>query len=207
MYVPPRFAMQQNADIMQFVRRYGFATLISADFQATHLPLYLEEHEGEHGTLYGHLARANPQAATLHQSTVLTIFNGPHAYISPRWYGKAPMVPTWNYAAVHGLGTVSVLDDAENARAMACLVAQYEPDLLEDAQLMPADYQQKLRHAVVGFKISISQWQGKEKLGQHQSAEAQASVWQQLQQSADPHSQLLAHYMAARKLGTGPNKD
>lgn len=203
MYVPSRFAMQQRTDIMQFVRRYGFATLISADFQATHLPLYLDETEGEHGTLYGHLARANPQAANLHQSTVLTIFNGPHAYISPRWYGKAPMVPTWNYAAVHGVGTVTVLDDAENARAMALLVAQYEPDLLYDEQLMPADYQQKLRHAVVGFKIHIQQWQGKEKLGQHQPIAAQAGVFERLQQSADPHSQLLALYMAARNLGTG----
>lgn len=79
MYVPIRFAMQHRADIMQFVRLYGFSTLISADFQATHLPLYLDENEGEHGTLYGHLASANPQAATLHQSTVLAIFNGPQA--------------------------------------------------------------------------------------------------------------------------------
>ncbi len=203
MYVPSRFAMHNKADIMQFVRRYGFATLISADFQATHLPLYLDENEGEFGTLYGHLARANPQAATLHQSTMLAIFIGPHAYISPRWYGKAPMVPTWNYAAVHGTGTVTVLDDTENARAMALLVAQYEPDLLQDEQLMPADYQQKLRHAMVGFKIRMQQWQGKEKLGQHQPAPAQAGVWQQLQQSADPHSQLLAAYMAARNIGTG----
>lgn len=203
MYVPSRFAMQQRTDIMQFVRSYGFATLISADFQATHLPLYLDESEGEFGTLYGHLARANPQAATLHQSTVLAIFSGPHAYISPRWYGKAPMVPTWNYAAVHGTGTVTVLDDTENARAMALLVAQYEPDLLHDEQLMPADYQHKLRHAVVGFKIHIQQWQGKEKLGQHQPVEAQAGVFDRLQQSADPYSQLLASYMAARNLGTG----
>ncbi|WP_031569776.1 FMN-binding negative transcriptional regulator [Rheinheimera texasensis] len=203
MYVPSRFAMHNQADIMQFVRRYGFATLISADFQVTHLPLYLDENEGEFGTLYGHLARANPQAATLHHSTVLAIFTGPHAYISPRWYGKAPMVPTWNYAAVHGTGTVTVLDDTENARAMALLVAQYEPDLLQDEQLMPAEYQQKLRHAVVGFKIHMQQWQGKEKLGQHQPAPAQAGVWQQLQQSADPHSQLLAAYMAARNIGTG----
>lgn len=203
MYVPSRFAMSNHADILQFVRQYGFATLISADFQATHLPLYLNENEGEFGTLYGHLARANPQAANLHQSTVLAIFTGPHAYISPRWYGKAPMVPTWNYAAVHGVGTVTVLDDAENARAMALLVAQYEPDLLHDEQLMPADYQHKLRHAVVGFKIQIQQWQGKEKLGQHQAAEAQAGVFAQLQQSADPHSHLLAQYMATRKIGTG----
>jgi transcriptional regulator len=203
MYVPSRFAMSNHADILQFVRQYGFATLISADFQATHLPLYLNENEGECGTLYGHLARTNPQAANLHQSTVLAIFTGPHAYISPRWYGKAPMVPTWNYAAVHGVGTVTVLDDAENARAMALLVAQYEPDLLQDEQLMPADYQHKLRHAVVGFKISITTWQGKEKLGQHQPAEAQAGVFAQLQQSADPHSQLLAQYMATRKIGTG----
>lgn len=90
MYVPSRFAMHHHADILQFVRQYGFATLISADFQATHLPLYLDENEGEFGTLYGHLARANPQAANLHQSTVLAIFTGPQAYISPRWYGKTP---------------------------------------------------------------------------------------------------------------------
>jgi transcriptional regulator len=108
------------------------------------------------------------------------------------------MVPTWNYTAVHGVGAVTVLDDEQNARAMALLVAQYEPDLLHDEQLMPADYQHKLSHAVVGFKFSITTWQGKEKLGQHQPAEAQGGVFAQLQQNTDADSQLLAQYMSIR---------
>ena len=52
---------------------------------ATHIPLMLKRDEGSFGTLYGHVARANPHVK-LFGSEALVIFAGPHAYVSPTWY-------------------------------------------------------------------------------------------------------------------------
>ena len=37
------------------------------------------------------------------QSGVI-VFRGPHGYISPTWYAKTDVVPTWNFAVVHASG-------------------------------------------------------------------------------------------------------
>ena len=64
---------------------------------------------GPLGTLYGHVARPNPQwKAAAPGAPALAIFLGPDAYVTPFWYptkqqtGK--VVPTWNYVAVHAHG-------------------------------------------------------------------------------------------------------
>src|ERR1044071_9879011 len=79
---------------------------------ATHLPFILEADEGPYGTLFGHMARANPQWRDFDASQpVLVIFQGPHTYVSPSWYEVALSVPTWNYAAVHAYGTPRLITD------------------------------------------------------------------------------------------------
>ncbi len=53
-------------------------------------------------TLTGHWARPNPQWRDIESQRVLFMFQGPHAYISPRWYADTTkQVPTWNYVAAH----------------------------------------------------------------------------------------------------------
>lgn len=89
------------------------------------------------------------------------VFSGAHAYISPTWYDAKPAVPTWNYAAVHCYGVASLLSDTETQDMLDKLVTKYEPKLLQDKQIMPDEYQQKLRQAIVGFKIVIDEIQAK----------------------------------------------
>ncbi|MGL6251979.1 MAG: FMN-binding negative transcriptional regulator, partial [Billgrantia desiderata] len=103
MYVPPSMRLTRE-QAWALVERYGFAVLVGADLQATHLPLTLERSEGELGSLYGHFARANPHWRALDGNRALAIFSGPHAYVSPSWYASRPAVPTWNYLAVHATG-------------------------------------------------------------------------------------------------------
>ena len=50
--------------------------------------------EGELGTLYSHMARANSHWKELQDKQVMVVFAGPHAYISPTWYASGPAVPT-----------------------------------------------------------------------------------------------------------------
>jgi transcriptional regulator len=69
------------------------------------------------------MARANPQwrefrGLAERGDQALVAFQGPHAYISPTWYGPGEAVPTWNYVAVHAYGTPQVIDDPSEVRAL-----------------------------------------------------------------------------------------
>jgi transcriptional regulator len=118
MYVPPAFREDDPAilhELMRAARLCNFVTATSDGPIATPLPLFLDEAEGEHGVLYGHLARANSQWSTPLIGEALAIFMGPDSYITPSWYSSkaehGKVVPTWNYAAVHAYGPVEFFDD------------------------------------------------------------------------------------------------
>ena len=106
MYVPSHYHQPDLKTLHDFIQRNSFGLLVSQldglPF-ATHLPFLLERESGEHGTLVGHTARANPQCAAAKDQTVLAVFSGPHSYISPSWYEAENVVPTWNYIAVHAI--------------------------------------------------------------------------------------------------------
>src|SRR5437660_1987990 len=114
MYIPHAFAEPDLTKLHDFIERHSFGLLVSQvdglQF-ASHLPFLLERTAGPHGTLVGHMARANPQWRDAGGQTALAIFSGPHAYISPTWYEAEQVVPTWNYAAVHAYGRVRVVED------------------------------------------------------------------------------------------------
>ncbi len=124
MYIPPHFSEQRTEVLHDAIARMGLATLVtlgSAGLQATHLPLLLDPSAGPLGTLYGHVARANPQWRD-HTTDVeaLAIFLGPDAYVSPSWYATkrqtGRVVPTWNYLTVHVYGSLQTFDDPVRLR-------------------------------------------------------------------------------------------
>ena len=86
MYVPKSFEETDQDRLHEFIEKHSFATLVShsaAESFASHLPLLLDRDAGSHGKLIGHMARANPQWRQAEGQEVLTIFHGPHAYVSP----------------------------------------------------------------------------------------------------------------------------
>ena len=89
MYVPPAFRDDDLGVLHAAMHASGLATLVTATAEgllATPLPLILAADEGPQGTLYGHLARANPQATLPPIGEAMVLFGGPDAYISPSWY-------------------------------------------------------------------------------------------------------------------------
>lgn len=62
MYIHAPFRVDDAAALHGLMRRYSFATLITAGAEPsiTHLPLLLEVDDGGRGTLVGHFARPNP---------------------------------------------------------------------------------------------------------------------------------------------------
>jgi transcriptional regulator len=180
MYIPPAFQQTDPMVLSEFMRRYSFALLLSnraGELQASHLPLLYVRQPGGSGVLYGHLARANPHWRQL-AGEVLAIFQGPHAYISPTWYDAEQVVPTWNYAAIHVTGNLSLIDDPMAAvDVLGRLVEFYEQDADSPWEFDPReDWLQRLAAAIVAFRIDVTSIEGKWKMSQNQPVERRLRV-------------------------------
>jgi transcriptional regulator len=177
MYVPDHFREDRPEVLHDAIGRIGFATLVTRDLDANHLPMLLQD-----GVLRGHVARANPVWKS-GDGAALAIFLGPHAYVSPNWYpskaetGKA--VPTWNYITVHARGAIRWIQDADWLRAHVTALSNAhesprpEPWTIGDA---PASYVNVLLRAIVGFELTIESLEGKYKLSQNRDAADRAGV-------------------------------
>ena len=103
------------------------------------------------------MARADPHWQQAEGQNVLAVFSGPHAYISPTWYGSENVVPTWNYVAVHVYGTFRAIHD-ESAATQILLetVRTYEASMPSPWTFDPAsDFHRKMVKAIVAFRIEI----------------------------------------------------
>lgn len=204
MYVPRDFAETDRVALHAIVRAHGFATLVSlldGELFATHVPLLLDPARGPHGTLLGHVARANPHWRAFDGATpALAIFAGPHAYVSPRWYGAPDQVPTWNYVVAHAHGAPRVLADDEAVRALLeRMSAQYEDGATApwQAAALPERVGAGLRRALVAFEMPIERLVGKRKLSQNKGPADRAGVVAGLRAAGDPASLAVAATMEA----------
>ncbi|RZA11091.1 MAG: FMN-binding negative transcriptional regulator [Proteobacteria bacterium] len=174
-YKQASFNAPDRFQIIDLIRKHAFAILIThhnGTTEVTHLPFTYEEGEGDDGTLYVHLAKANPHWKAIDAAEeCLVVFNGPQSYISPRWYpaDSQDHIPTWNYAVVHARGKAERIDDPERvfwqmdqihrAHDSGPLLSVTED---EKASMIP--------HVVL-FKIPISELQSVFKLNQNRSVE------------------------------------
>lgn len=175
LYIPSHHSVTDPGRLQAFMDEFPFVELVTAapEIRISHIPVLLDRTAGKFGTIYGHLARQNPQAALFdgHQSAVI-VFRGPHTYISPSWYAKSSTVPTWNYAAVHATGKLRAIDDKLSLlKLLVRLVAQFEdtPRSGYDLDAVPAAMLDGLIGNIVGFAMEIDGLEGKFKLGQERS--------------------------------------
>jgi transcriptional regulator len=199
MYVPKPFAITEREVLHSFIEANSFATLVTTVAGAplaTRLPMLLDRAAGVHGTLIGHVARANPHWRSFDgDAAALAMFDGPHAYISPHWYATSPAVPTWNYATVHAYGAPRVLDDPRRVEEIVDrLAATYEAALPQpwSAREIPAEFRANLLKAIVGFEMPIDRIEGKFKFGQNRPLEDQRSMLATLEARTDSESRQLA---------------
>ncbi|WP_045926962.1 FMN-binding negative transcriptional regulator [Bacillus siamensis] len=195
MYIPAPFQLSE-AEAYDVIKEYGFAALFSTAGgmpYATHLPLTMSK---DNECLYGHFALPNPQWKEIEGQSVLAVFQGPHCYISPKWYETNRAVPTWNYVAVHVYGEAELLDEEETVHSMDDLVLKYEsPDSPYKLEDVDAKFLSGMNKGVKGFKIKISKIEGQAKLSQNHSAQRQEMVVQQLKQIPHTNEQLISSLM------------
>lgn len=205
MYTPPAFRDEDKESLRATIRAARLANFVTATADgplATPLPLFLDESEGEHGVIYGHLAKANPQWRVPPVGDALAIFMGPDAYITPSWYATkqetGKVVPTWNYVTVHAYGRPQIVEDTQGALdVLAKLAAAYEG---ADAaswgldRLPPGNAEAQTR-GIVAFRMPIARLQTKIKLSQNRDLEDRQRVIAKLEASDNQDAQATAHWM------------
>ena len=143
-----------------------------------------------------HLSRDNALTPHLEGTTALLLVNGPHAYVSPRWYEDSAQVPTWNYVALEMEGMVSPLASEGLADLLGIIGARAEGRLGGDdpwrPDRVPPERWTELFEGIVGFEMEVAEWRPTFKLSQNKSAEDRARVADALFEEGAPElAQLM----------------
>jgi transcriptional regulator len=198
MYIPANNLMDHPAEILDFITRYSFGTIITnvdSTPMATHLPFHAYM-QGDQLYLAAHFARANPQWQSITTESNLVIFTEPHAYISPTHYDAFQSVPTWNYLAVHAYGKARIIEETDKVMALLeAAVKDYEPSYMAQWNQFPAQFKIKMTHGIVAFEIAVTDLQGKQKLSQNKTGEERQRIISTLINSGDTNQVQLGEYM------------
>jgi transcriptional regulator len=166
-------------EMAALVRAEGFGTVMvptQAGLRAVHVPLLLE---GER--LLFHVSRGNAVHAALSAGAeALVVVNGPHAYISPDWYGLPGRVPTWNYLAVELNGRAAPLGEQELVEMLDAMSREFEerlgpkPPWTREA-MAPGLFEGLLKR-ITGFGLDIAEWRGTAKVDQDKPVEVRSRI-------------------------------
>jgi len=188
MHPAKAFHVDDRATLLAFVREHSFVSLAAAvgglPFVAQ-APVVVRELDSLAGggevALDFHMSRANALAPHLVQGfRAVALATGPHAYVSPDWYGTDDQVPTWNYVSVEAEGLVAPLNDAETLALIEDLSAQEEARFLPKKpwtrdKMTTARFEGLMR-GIVGCRLTVERLEGTFKLGQNKTAAERAGV-------------------------------
>ncbi len=204
MYIPEHFRVHDHS-ALAFMRANPFAILISSTDDgpfATHLPVFVTA-AGDQLIISGHVAKANPHWRYLEQNpTCMTIFHGPHAYVSASNYVTRENVPTWNYGAVHVYGNARSLTSPEDLQGILHqLIGTFEPAFADQWATFSETYRERMLSHIVGVEIAVTRIEAKFKLSQNRTKEEQTNVMASLEKSEDTAISGVSRLMRQQKLG------
>ncbi len=202
MYTSKLYREVDRAKIVEFMRQNEFAIVVTYDGEkptASHLLVEVFE-EGERIFINGHMSRVNPLWKTFERDEeVLTIFHGPHTYISPTWYNHVN-VPTWNYQAVHVYGKTRIVEDYDEAyQILKRLVDRHETASHYKMETLPQDFVAKEIKGIVAFQIEVTRIEANYKLSQNRNDEDYRNIVAQLDAREDEMSHGVADAMKAQR--------
>lgn len=172
MHIEEAFRLDSIEAARSLVRAHPFATIVTRDLRATHMPCLVEEH-AERLSILGHVACPDPASRAL-DGPVLLIFHGPHGYVSASWYGDE-MIPTWNHVTLHVRGTPELFEDA--MPVLRATVDHFEAAVEHPWSLdRLGDTAREMADEVVAFRLRADSWHAEAKLSQDKPAEEQARV-------------------------------
>jgi transcriptional regulator len=187
MFIPAYFRVSDDKKIIKFIQDNNFGIIFSLDPQnssivTTHLPFLIEKDNFSNFIMLCHFSKSNNHWRLIESnSDVQILFNGPHGYISPKYYIN-PSVPTWNYTAVHVTGKASIISSHdETYTALEKLVNFHEVNKtgwkMKDVDI---SYIEKLIKGIVCVQIKDLKFEAKFKLNQNKKDEDIKSVIEHL---------------------------
>jgi transcriptional regulator len=174
-----KFHIQDRDAMAALVRELGFGVLFvpTPDGpRAVHVPVLLD---GDR--LRFHVSRGNAVHPTLLAGTeALFVATGPHAYISPEYYGLEDRVPTWNYVAVELEGPVRPLETEALIRLVDDLSADREARLAPKpawtrAKMSEGRFEGLLK-SITGFEMHVADRRGTAKVDQDKPQEVRDRI-------------------------------
>jgi transcriptional regulator len=135
----------------------------------SHVPILVSD-DGATADL--HLVRSNPIARALKTPMPAKIaVSGPDSYVSPDWYGVDDQVPTWNYIAVHLIGTLELLPQDNMCdmldRQSKHFEDQLEPKAAWTTHKMTPEVLEKMMRQIVPCRMVITSVDGTWKMNQN----------------------------------------
>lgn len=174
--------MTDLTELRRIIAQHPWATLVGTTaegLQASHYAVLLDP-ERDDLTVVGHVGRPDDLILGLGAGELLVMFQGPHGYISPGWYGDVAAVPTWNYVSVHLSGRPEILSPEENLRVLEDLVAHFEAGQENPRGMWQAPNDEafitRLAAGTVGFRLTPTRVVAKRKLSQNKSDETIENV-------------------------------
>jgi len=202
MYRPAKFAVDDAATLHRVIRSHPFATIARStndSVEFAYAPVVIDSDKGPLGAVRFHLARANPLSELPDGAALSFSMIAGDAYVSPDWYETQGRVPTWNYMAVEGRGTVERLNGDGLRRLLIDLTAVEETKLLPKTpwtiDKVPEEKMGALMNAIVGFSLHFETLEGKFKLSQNVTPEDAEGVIRGMEQRGDPASLEIAAAM------------
>lgn len=220
MYVPRHFAASDIAPVVELIQANPLACFITTQDDvpvASHIPVVFASDDDLTGPtdlvgvkMYGHLNVMNPQYTALADGDrALVVFQGPHGYISPTVYDRAPAAPTWNFSAVHVRGKIRLLGPGEPAlkvvqRTVSALEGRFGQgwDMTESIP-----YFRKIVSGVGAFEFEPEAVDSIFKLSQDQPAEVRDKVGSWFSGSDLSTHRALAAEMCRHRSAARPHEE
>lgn len=183
----PSFTLADITEMRRVIDANPWATVMSHGpdgLVASHYAVLLDE-DRDDLTIVGHVGRPDDLIHGMGEGEMLVVFQGPHGYVSPGWYGDVAAVPTWNYTAVHLAGVPEILTQDENLEVLDRLVDRFEGRLPEPRLMWdrPNDeaFVNRLAAGTVGFRLTPTGVVAKRKLSQNKPADVVETVIAELE--------------------------
>jgi transcriptional regulator len=176
-HIKEDFRLESVETARALVRAHPFATIVTADLRATHMPCLVDE-AADGLAVLSHVAKADPAAESL-DGPLLMVFHGPHGYVSASWYASET-IPTWNHVTLHVRGTPERFEDA-------LPVVRRTVDHFEAAVERPwsldrmGETAREMADQVVAFRLPAESWHAEGKLSQDKPDDERARVLAGLQ--------------------------
>jgi transcriptional regulator len=200
MHPNPIYRSADKNQNLAFARDRGFGVLAVSDGDMpllSHVPFVLSE-DGYWADL--HLVRSNPIVQLLKQARPARLaVSGADGYVSPDWYGLEDQVPTWNYIAVHLVGTLE-LRPREELRDLLERQSEFferrlAPKPVWHTDKMTPESLERMMRMIVPLRLQVAEITGTWKLSQNKPDEARQAVSEHIDQGLGSDLPGLAQAM------------